>query len=223
MFVKFIFLFTFLSLTNCAFVNHYAMREGNTPVDGKKVSSKEYTNDDVLFYPKENLDYVKNDKKADRQRYFASAEMYNDTGYDLSNDYLGNYMKQLKVDTDTIDEQIKNGNINTKGSELLEKMEYGGLKAHPVSGNIKVMQWLKDNKDKIAYPEYIAEYVNVYVDVKPKKEIRNADFEDATINQTKAINADNIRDYYVNYYLAFNEDYADITSKQVEFKEKPLV
>ena len=199
------------------------MREGNNPVDGKKVSSKEYTNDDVLFYPKENLDYVKNDKNADQTRYFASAEMYNDTGYDLTNDYLGNYMKQLKVDTDAIDEQIKNGNINTKGSELLEKMEYGGLRAHPVSGNIKVMQWLKDRKDKIAYPEYIADYIDVYVGVKQKKAVRNADFEDIIIDQSKEINADNIRDYYVNYYLAFNENDIETTSKRVEFKEKPLV
>ena len=223
MIIRFLFLIFCFFSTGCSLFNHYAMREGNTPVDGNKVSSKTYNNEDVIFYPKGNLDYVINEKDVNKKTYFASAKLYNDTQYDLTNDYLGRYMNQIKVNTDELEKEIQNEGLNTKGKNLLEQMEYGNIQTHPVSGNIKIMQWLKDNKDKIAYPEYIAEYLDIYTEKKQKQVIKNADFEDIVVDQTKSLSADNIRDYYVNYYLAFDDGYTDILHKQVEFKERPLV
>ena len=52
--------------------------------------------------------------------------------------------------------------------------------------------------------------------------IKNKDFEDLVIDQSKALASENVRDYYVNYYLAFNDGFAEIEGKQVAFQEKPL-
>lgn len=222
MFCRVLIFITLLFITNCSIVNHYAMRDGNNPVDGQKVNTKKYTDDNVRLYPSGNLDYMNDKEKRNTKKYFASAKYYNDKKYDIANDYLGRYMKQIKIDTDQLEEQIKNGNINTKGSELLDKMEHGDFKVHPLKGNVKFMQWLKDNKDKIAYPDYMADIMDIYIPQTKKKEIKNKDFEDVVIDQSKALASENVRDYYVNYYLAFNDGFAEIEGKQVAFQEKPL-
>ena len=222
MFYRIITFITFLFLSNCALVNHYAMRDGNNPVDGQKVDTKKYTADNRRLYPMGNLDYINDKENRNTEKYFSSAKYYNDKKYDIANEYLGRYMKQVKIDTDQLEEQIKNGNVNTKGSELLAQMEHGEFKVHPVKGNVKFMQWLKDNKDKIAYPNYMDDFMDIYAPQTKKKVVKNKDFEDAVIDQSKVLASENVRDYYVNYYLAFNDDFTETEGKQVVFQEKPL-
>ena len=83
----------------------------------------------------------------------------------------------------------------------LAKMEAGHLVARPMQGNIEIIQALKDEKNKIAFPDYMAEYLNAYDDgissVDAGKNID--DKEDVALKHENDQRMKN-RDDYVEYY-----------------------
>ena len=212
------FIFTILVL-QCGcdgiIMNHYASR-ANEPIDGT-YGNKRFNSKDVN-YTQGNLEHLTDRKKRDNNLYYASAKKYNTMNYQIAKEYLGNYQKFLRVDAKELENGMKEEQYGVKGKDLVRKMEAGILPVYPLRGNIEEMQILKDEYNKIAFPDYMDEYLNVYKNNdEDKVVVANADYDDTQYFAEYSVRS---RDDYIYRYLgAFNED--GIMDKKV-YKEAPL-
>ena len=178
--------------------NHYAVR-GNEPLDGTFGNSRFDSND--VSYTQCNLEYLNDRKTRNNNLDFASAKKYLEMNHQIAYEYVDNYQKFLKVDAKELEHGLKVDQYGVKGSDILRKMEAGHLVARPMQGNIEIIQALKDEKNKIAFPDYMAEYLNAYDDgissVDAGKNID--DKEDVALKHENDQRMKN-RDDYVEYY-----------------------
>jgi len=219
---KYVFLiFQILLLCSCdgVIANHYASRL-NGPIDGSKSSNKERF--EIVYYPNGNLEHLNDRKTRNNNVYFASAKRYNDLQYDVAKDYLENYAKFLKIDAKELEQMVKNEQLGVKGEEISRKMEVGELPVHPFKGNVLVIQKLKDEDDKIAFPDYMSEFLDIYQGVEGKNDKPvEVQEKNTSSNSVYAMNAVDFRDAYVDYYLSLSNEYAE--NNPVVFKEKKLI
>ena len=208
-------------LTGCnpLVVNHYANR-GSNPVDGAKVGSSVYADAETV-YPEENLSFLKNKNDLDYKKYYASAKMYHTDKYNVSNVYMKDYTKLLAVDADDLENRLKEEQFNIPSGELLRKMETGTAMQRPIEGNVREMQYLKEEQKVVAYPDYMVAYLDPYVKRKQAKEVvveQESDFI-ATSHTDKKLEGD-VRTAYVDYFLQWS---AETNNEDREYyKERPL-
>lgn len=212
------FTFILLSFTilgcNGQILNHYASRPDD-PIDGT-FGNRRFNKDDVK-YVQGNLNYLTDRKKRNDNVYYASADYYNRLNYDIANDYITNYKKYLKVDSKELENGLKNNQYGVKGKDLLKKMETGSLTLYPVQKNVDEIQKLKDQENKIAFPDYMDEYLDVYIDNTDKEKNKKMN----SYNNSITIAFDTTtRDDYIDKYLGWNGDYAE--KKKIKYREKPL-
>ena len=197
--------------------NHYASRE-NQPLDGSIIGNK--ISSSTAKYPQGNLDYLTDIRTRNNKTYFASARMYNENNHLIASEYVKNYKKYLKVDAKELENGLKNRQYGVPGAALLQKMEAGTLQSYPLAGNIVVMQDLNDKENKIAFPDYMDEYMDVYTSntkqEKQKKTLVQENNNDFLLQN----NGKTPRDRYVNKFLAWNDGYS-INNKEA-YKEQPL-
>ena len=212
-------IFQILWLCGCdgIIANHYPNRV-NGPIDGSKIKNKERF--EVVYYPQGNLSHLDDRKKRDNNVYFASARRYNDLQYNVAKGYLENYAKFLKIDAKELEQMLKQEQLGVRGEEILAKMEVGDLPVHPLKGNVLVMQKLKDEDDKIAFPDYMDEFLNVFPNDTSKAEKIKKEKQETISSPIYAMSAVDFRDTYVDYYLSLSNEYAE-NSPSV-FKEKDL-
>ena len=217
MFKYFCIFFQILLFCSCdgVIANHYPNRI-NGPIDGSKSKNKERF--EIVYYPQGNLNHLDDRKRRDNNVYFASAKRYNELQYNIAKGYLENYAKFLKIDAKELEQMLKNEQLGVRGDEILAKMEVGDLPVHPLKGNVLVMQKLKDEDDKIAFPDYMDDFLNIYSDdTKKAKKIEEKETANSPIY---AMNVANFRDAYVDYYLSLSNEYAE--NNPSVFKEKDL-
>ena len=205
-----------VSVSGCDGVlsNHYASR-AHEPLDGTYGNSRFDSND--VSYTQGNLEYLNNKNNRNNKIYYASAQKYNDINYNIAKEYISNYQKFLKVDAKELENCLRNEQYEQKSDDILKKMEAGILPKRPMNGNIEIMQTLKDEKNKIAFPDYMDEYLVVYNN-KRGNVIKDVSGDTDSQNHTVAYNL-NSRDDYVNYY--FNMINGSIDGKDT-YKEKVL-
>ena len=193
-------IFILLSITGCngLIFNHYASRP-NDPIDGT-FGNKRFDSDDVK-YTQGNLAYLKDRKKRNNDLYFKSAEAYNDLNNKIANDYLDDYQKYLKVDAKALENGLKNNQFGIKGSEILRKMENGTLPVYPVRDNITEIQRLKDEENKVAVPEYMLAFLDIYIDNIEKEKKQETEEIESQHNGALLAFLTNDRDSYVKTYL----------------------
>ena len=161
MMLRFILLCISLSLCNCngVIMNHYASR-AHQPLDGTNGNSR-FNSEDVS-YAIGNLEYLNDREARNNNLYFASARKYNQIKYQIAHDYILNYQKFVKVDAKELEHRFADEQKHTSRQKLLKQMESGTLPVRPLQGNIEAMQNLKDEKNKIAFPDYMDEYLTPY-------------------------------------------------------------
>ena len=199
-----------VSISGCDGIlsNHYASR-AHEPLDGTYGNARFDSND--VSYTQGNLEYLNN------KIYYASAQKYNDISYSVAKEYISNYQKFLKVDTKELENRLRNEQYEQKSDDILKKMEAGVLPKRPMNGNIEIMQTLKDEKNKIAFPDYMDEYLAMYND-KRNDAIENNSSDFNSQNYIVAYDL-NSRDGYVDYYFNMMNSTVDSRDK---YNEKVL-
>ena len=217
--MKKIFLFIFLLpiISGCngdgIIGNHYASR-ANQPIDGSLIGGKFDTED--KYYPNGNLEHLNDRKFRDNDIFFKSERRYNRLKYDIAKEYVGNYMKYLKVDAKELEYGLANEVYGLKGEEILAKIENGTLQPYPMKGNILAMQVLQDEHNKIAFPDYMDEYLDIYEDNKEKEIQQHFDIISEDREYPEEMLYTDPRDRYLHKYLAFVDDLNEENRKNFE-------
>lgn len=215
---SFIFVFTCLFLSGCGLNVSYKANRPNDPKTKSIFDGDKYTKN--TKYPEGNLEYLQKPEKRNNEKYFASAKMYNRIKHNVAKTYINDYTTLLNTDAEELENAIKTGQFGMSGEEILNKMEAGELRAYPLKDNLLIIQKLQNEKNKIAKPDYMSEYIDIYEKVeKPiKKETDNV----ITANYQLFHNSTNLsneekRNKYVEHYLATTADL--IGSEKENFKE----
>ena len=213
-----LYILVLLGLSGCNGIifNHYASRYSQ-PLDGTYGNDRFDPND--VNYTQGNLEYLKDRKTRNNVIYYASARKYNQLNYEIAKEYIGNYQKYLKVDSKALEDEMKKEHLGVKGEEILNKMELGELPVHPLRGNIEAMQKLYDEDNKIAFPDYMSEYLDIYANGAEKKNIKQLEGDNDPMYAFADINVYD-RDSYVKKYLGWSDDYNGL--HKIEYEEESL-
>ena len=174
----------------------------NGPIDGTSLSGSRFKKNDIR-YAQGNLKYLNNRKTRDNSIYFASINEYNTIDYKIAKDYINNYQKFLKVDPDELEYMLKVEQYGKKNKDISRMMEAGVLPKHPVENNIRTIQLLNEEDNKMAFPDYISEYLDVNRkndNSKTDMYAFNDDYEKKADYDTENIQKYN-RDSYIDVYL----------------------
>lgn len=197
------------------------VKRSNGPIDGS-TSDGSFSHEKAV-YVEGNLEYLSDYKKRNNSLYFDSIKKNNKTNYKIAENYIKEYQRFLRVDADELENMIQSDQSGKSNAYMIRKMEAGELQKYPIKENIKAMQNLKDEKDKMAFPSYMDEYLNIkeknsddigYIagldyDLEEKKKHKNT--EDKIIT----------RDKYVDFY--FHEMNVARDSNLEKYKEKSLL
>ena len=115
-------------------------------------------------------------------------------------------MKYLKVDAKELEFGLSNDLYGLKSEEILAKMESGTLQPYPIKGNIIAMQTLQDEYNKIAFPDYMDEYLDIYENKKEKEIQQYFDVINDNMEYPVEMLYRDPRDRYLYKYLAFVDD-----------------
>lgn len=197
------------------------VKRSNGPIDGP-TSDGSFSHEKAV-YVEGNLEYLSDYKKRNNSLYFDSIKKNNKTNYKIAENYIKEYQRFLRVDADELENMIQSDQSGKSSAYMIRKMEAGELQKYPIKENIKAMQNLKDEKDKMAFPNYMDEYLNIkekssddigYIagldyDIEEKKIYKKT--EDKIIT----------RDKYVDFY--FHEMNVTRGSNPEKYKEKSLL
>ncbi len=197
------------------------VKRPNGPIDGSAFSGNSFNKKDIR-YTQGNLEYLNNRKARNNSVYFSSIEEYNVKDYQIAKEYIDDYQKFLKVDPDKLNEILQLEQSGKKNEDILRMMELGTLPKHPIENNVRVIQTLNDKYNKIAFPEYMNEFLNKNDNVDNNKKTEIVFENENNKEKEKTENIINKygynRDSYINIYL--KKDNNKIVSKR--YKEKKL-
>lgn len=197
----------------------------NGPVDGSSLFGSKFNKDDVR-YAQGNLKYLDNIKARNNSVYFSSIEEYNVLNYKIAKTYIDNYKNFLKIDPDELELVLKQEQYGRKKEDIFNMMEIGILPKHPIKNNISTMQALSDEHNKIAFPDYMSEYLDVKNEKNDDKKTDFFAFNDnesseGKKNENKTISTDMYnRDVYIDTYL--NSLSGNYSSNAEQYREEPL-
>ena len=190
-----------LSGCNGIVLNYHPNIE-NRPIDGSFGNPR--FNSKNVRYARGNLEYLTNRTERNNAIYFASVSSYDEIDHCIAKEYIDNYQKFLNVNSEELEEIMRNEHKGANSYEILRKMEEGTLPKYPIGNNVRIMQLLKDKKNKIAFPDYMEYYIDKYsIDENDNKNNElfatiERDENEMIYSETNEIND---RDSYVNYYL----------------------
>ena len=149
-----------LWLSGCGLQVSYKANRPNDPKTKSFFDGDKYTRN--TKYPEGNLQYLQKPEKRNNEKYFASAREYSKLRHNIAKEYISDYTLLLNTDAEELENAVKAGQFGMSGDEILSKMETGELRAYPLKDNVLVMQKLHNEKDKIAKPHYMDEYIDIY-------------------------------------------------------------
>jgi hypothetical protein len=197
----------------------------NGPVDGSSLFGSKFNKDDVR-YAQGNLKYLDNIKTRNNSVYFSSIEEYNVLNYKIAKTYINNYKNFLKIDPDELELLLKQEQYGKKKEDIFDMMEIGILPKRPIKNNISTMQALNDEHNKIAFPDYMNEYLDVKNEQNNDKKTDFFAFNDNEYGERKKNEIDTIsadmydRDVYIDTYL--NSLSGNYGSNAERYTEEPL-
>ena len=223
---KFLLFFLFITLSGCGdgvLMNKHIKRS-NGPIDGP-TGDGSFSHKRAV-YVEGNLEYLSDYKKRDNSLYFNSVRKNNKSNHQVAENYIREYQKLLRIDTDELEDIIKSDQSDKNGARMFRKMEAGKLERYPITENIKAIQYLKYEKDKMAFPEYMDEYFDLREessddDIGYIAELDNGDAKEKIELQQKVEDKFLTRDEYVDFY--FREMSVARSSNLERYKEEPLL
>ncbi len=189
--------------------NHHTEKNASKPIDGNVLTKGEFANK-PKYYPQGNLEYMTDIARRDNKVFFASSREYNDLQYQIASAYLNEYDILLKTNAEELESEIKKGNFGTTSYKMTEKMELGEMRKYPLKQNILSLQNLYNEKEKVAKPLYLKEFLDKYEilnneALQEQSLVTNSSIND-NVEISEKLSKDEKRNKYVEHFLAMSDN-----------------